>query len=78
MEDMLQKEVKEIQKVKNYDLFFQRLGFPAMKHEKLNEVLAKSVVNSKTKNYHGGMENAFPLPEPSDRVLQIIKEDGLL
>jgi len=34
-------------------------------------------LNSKNKNYHGGIENAFPLEESTSRVIQIIKEEGL-
>jgi hypothetical protein len=74
---MLQKEVKEIQKVKSFEIFFNRMGFPAMKLDKLNQVLKQAVKNSATKNYHGGLENAFPLPDVKDRVLQLIKEEGL-
>jgi hypothetical protein len=46
IEEALQKEVKEIQKVKTYELFFSRMGFPPMKHDKLNQVLRQAVVNS--------------------------------
>ncbi len=48
-----------------------------MKADKLNQVLRQSVKNSKEKNYHGGLENAYPLPEVNNRILEIIKEDGL-
>ncbi len=34
--------------------------------------------NSSDKKYHGGIEISFPLPDPNIRVLQIIKEEGLL
>lgn len=58
-------------------MFFNRMGFPPMKSDKLNQVLRQSVLNSKAKNYHGGIENAFPLPEVNNRVIEIIKEEGL-
>lgn len=48
-----------------------------MKQEKLNQVLQQAFKNSAAKNYHGGLENAFPLPDPNIRVLEIIKEECL-
>ena len=53
------------------------MGLPAMKLDKLNQVLKQAVKNSAAKNYHGGIENAFPLPDVKDRVLEIIHEEGL-
>ena len=48
-----------------------------MKLDKLNQVLRQAVKNSKDKNYHGGLENAFPLEDPNSRVIEIIKEEKL-
>lgn len=39
------------------------MGYPAMKLDKLNQILKDSVKNSERKNYHGGIENAFPLED---------------
>lgn len=54
------------------------MGYPAMKLNKLNQILKDSVKNSEKKNYHGGIENAFPLEDPQSRVIEIIKEEKLL
>ncbi|CDW80044.1 ubiquitin-conjugating enzyme family protein [Stylonychia lemnae] len=77
IEEAFQKEIKAIQKVDSYEEFFQRLGFPSMKQEKLNQVLRQAFINSKNKNYHGGIENAFPLEDSDNRVVQIVNEEGL-
>ena len=53
------------------------MGLPQMKHDKLNQVLKQAVKNSAQKNYHGGLENAFPMPNPNTRFMEIIKEEGL-
>lgn len=63
--------------MKTYELFFNRMGYPAMKLDKLNQVLKDAVKNSAAKNYHGGLENAYPLPDPNQRIIEIIKEEGL-
>jgi hypothetical protein len=37
----------------------------------------QAVINSTNKNYHGGIEKSFPLPEPNQRIIDIINEESL-
>ena len=77
MENFLQEQVKQIQNVNTFEDYFQRMGYPTMKTEKLNQVLKQAVKNSAEKNYHGGVEAAFPQKEIGSRFSQEVKQEGL-
>ena len=64
--------------MKSFENYFNRMGFPSMKLDKLNEVLKQAVRNSAQMKYHGGVEVSFPLKPADERAVQIIQEEGLL
>jgi hypothetical protein len=54
-----------IKNVVTFEGYFDRMGYPELKLEKLNILLTNAVKNSLKKNYHGGLEDSFPLPTPN-------------
>lgn len=77
VEEVFQKEVKNIQQAKTFEQYFLRMGFPSMKLDKLNQVLKQAVKNSAAKHYHGGIEISFPLQDTNERVFKLMEEEGL-
>jgi len=63
--------------VKDFETYFQHLGYPAFKLEKLNEMLKNAVSNSLKKGYHGGMQVIHPIPEPKNSIPARVEAEQL-
>ena len=74
IEEEIQKEVDSIKNIDNFNDFFNKIGVPAVSSNDLKEILINSVISSKQKGYHGGVNAYFPIPEAKTQVKEILSK----
>lgn len=61
-EDLIQDKFQDAtENMKNYQMFFARVGMKVRTNEEINKMLKQAVINSREKNYHGDVDDVIGL-----------------
>ena len=72
VEDRLQTRMKKIQRVDNFQKYYQMIGVDCPDSEALGQRLHRAITNSKAKRYHGSGEHMNELPELPDQIKEYL------
>ena len=76
LENKILEKFKDIaENVKDYNGYFKRVGLPEKTQDELTNMLKQAVKNSKTKKYHGEVDEVIGLPEELDQGEGVFGQD---